>query len=91
MTEAKTYQFTFSKAKAVAGAIGGFIAPGVGYLIAEWKGDGIQSGDFGLALLLCLAGGAAVGGAVYKVRNKVTSGPLPPADEGDPSPYGRLP
>lgn len=80
----RTSQVTYSKAKAIAAAVLGFIAPGVGLLVAEQKGDGIQSGDLLLALLLCIGGSAAIGGTVYAVRNRPIEKPLPPADDDLP-------
>ncbi|HEY9415383.1 MAG TPA: hypothetical protein VIQ30_11535 [Pseudonocardia sp.] len=55
--------------KAIAAAVLGFIAPGAAYL-AGVSGDGISSQEWIAALLICVGGGAVLGGVVQRVENK---------------------
>jgi hypothetical protein len=52
-------------AKAIWGAVVAFVAPGATVLLTELAGDGIQSGDWLKAGLVCVVSAAAVGGAVW--------------------------
>lgn len=75
---------TTAKARygAAVGALLGFAAPGVGYLLGV-DDNGITGRELVHALLLSIAfaasGGAAVGGVVYMVENKRRPD-APPAD-----------
>jgi hypothetical protein len=66
---------TTAKARygAVAGAVLGFVAPGVGYLLGV-DDDGLTGNEWLHALLVSVAfaasGAAAVGSVVYAVENK---------------------
>lgn len=55
--------------KAIAAAVLGFIAPGAAYL-AGVSSDGVSSSEWVTALLICVGGGAVLGGSVYQVENK---------------------
>jgi hypothetical protein len=55
--------------KAIAAAILGFIAPGAAYL-AGVAGDGISQQEWVTAVLICIGGGAILGGVVHQVENK---------------------
>lgn len=55
--------------KAIAAAVLGFIAPGAAYL-AGVSSDGLSTQELITALLMCVAGGAVIGGVVQRVENK---------------------
>jgi predicted phage tail protein len=55
--------------KAIAAAVLGFIAPGAAYL-AGVSSDGVSSQEWIAALLICIGGGAVLGGVVQRVENK---------------------
>jgi hypothetical protein len=55
--------------KAIAAGVLGFIAPGAAYL-AGVSSDGLSSGELITALLICIGGGAVIGGVVQRVENK---------------------
>lgn len=55
--------------KAIAAAVLGFIAPGAGYL-AGVAGDGISQQEWVTAVLICIGGGAVIGGVVHQIENK---------------------
>lgn len=55
--------------KAIAAAVLGFLAPGATYL-AGVAGDGVSSSEWVTALLICIGGGAVLGGVVQRVENK---------------------
>lgn len=55
--------------KAVAAAVLGFLAPGAAYL-AGVSSDGVSSQEWITALLICVGGGAVLGGVVHQVENK---------------------
>lgn len=58
---------------AIVGALAGFVAPGITYLLTV-DGNGITPTEWRHAVLLAVAAaattGAAVGGTVYAVENK---------------------
>lgn len=55
--------------KAIAAAVLGFLAPGAAYL-AGVSSDGVSSQEWVTALLICVGGGAVLGGVVHQVENK---------------------
>ena len=55
--------------KAIVAAVLGFLAPGALYLTGV-ADDGITSTEWIIGALYCVAAGALLGGAVYKVENK---------------------
>ena len=55
--------------KAIVAAVLGFIAPGAAYL-AGVSSDGVSSGEWVTALLICVGGSAVFGGVVHQVENK---------------------
>jgi predicted phage tail protein len=55
--------------KAIVAGVLGFIAPGAAYL-AGVAGDGLSSQELITALLICIGGGAVLGGVVQRVENK---------------------
>lgn len=55
--------------KAIVAAVLGFIAPGAAYL-AGVSSDGVSSQELIAALLICIGGGAVLGGVVQRVENK---------------------
>ena len=55
--------------KAIAAGVLGFVAPGAAYL-AGVSSDGVSSQEWITALLICVGGGAIVGGVVQRVENK---------------------
>jgi hypothetical protein len=55
--------------KAIVAAVLGFIAPGAAYL-AGVSSDGLSSQELIAALLICIGGGAVLGGVVQRVENK---------------------
>lgn len=55
--------------KAIAAAALGFVAPGAAYL-AGVSSDGVSSNELLTALLICVGGGAVIGGVVHQVENK---------------------
>lgn len=55
--------------KAIVAAVLGFIAPGAAYL-AGVSSDGVSSSEWVTALLICVGGGAVIGGVVQRVENK---------------------
>lgn len=79
---------TTAKARygAAVGALLGFLAPGVGYLLGV-DDDGISGRELLHALLLSVAfaagGGAAVGGVVYAIENKPRAGYRQPTGTED--------
>lgn len=55
--------------KAIVAAVLGFVAPGAAYM-AGVSNDGISSSEWITALLICVGGGAVLGGVVHQVENK---------------------
>lgn len=55
--------------KAIVAAVLGFIAPGAAYL-AGVSNDGVSQQEWITALLICIGGGAILGGVVQRVENK---------------------
>ena len=55
--------------KAIVAGVLGFVAPGAAYL-AGVSSDGVSSQEWITALLICVGGGAILGGAVQRVENK---------------------
>ncbi len=55
--------------KAIAAAVLGFLAPGAAYL-AGVSSDGVSPSEWVTALLICVGGGAVIGGVVQRVENK---------------------
>jgi hypothetical protein len=55
--------------KAIAAAVLGFVGPGAAYL-AGVSSDGVSSHEWVTALLICVGGGAVLGGVVQRVENK---------------------
>jgi hypothetical protein len=58
--------------KAIVAGVLGFIAPGAAYL-AGVSSDGVSSQEWFTALLICVGGGAVLGGVVHQVENKPKS------------------
>lgn len=52
-------------AKAIYAGVVAFVAPGATVLLTELAGDGIQSGDWLKAGLVCVVSAAAVSSAVW--------------------------
>ena len=55
--------------KAIAAAVVGFVAPGAAYL-GGVSSDGVSRNEWITALLICISGGAVIGGVVQRVENK---------------------
>lgn len=55
--------------KAIAAAVLGFLAPGAAYLVGVSR-DGVSGSEWLTAGLICVGGGAVLGGVVHQVENK---------------------
>ena len=80
--EGRTMEVTFSYAKAIWGAVIGFVTPGVSFLSAQLLpgGDGvINTNDWLIAAAFCILGAGATGGAVAVVQNKARVTDIGPA------------